>query len=274
MIKNENIKLLIKKYNEKKLSHVFLIETNDKILALKDIIEFVKVINCNNEYKEDCDKCNLCHLIETNNLPSLKIIYPDGQAIKKIQMEELKRDFSSIPYLSNYNTYIINDAEKFNASSANTMLKFIEEPENNIIGFLITNNKENVINTIKSRCEIIKSFYEEEDNLKNIENIQNLAYEYLYKVEVEKQESIVYNKVVLDEKLENRDLIQMFKVILDVYLKLLNKNIINSKLEKLVNLDQKDVLKRILIVSEVIDKLNYNLNSNLILDYFVLRLEE
>ena len=66
----------------------------------------------------------------------------------------------------------------------------------------------------------------------------------------------------------------MFKVILDVYLKLLNKNIINSKLEKLVNLDQKDVLKRILIVSEVIDKLNYNLNSNLILDYFVLRLEE
>ena len=152
MVQHEAIQNLVKKYNENQLSHVFLIETNDKAAALEDIKEFVKVINCNESYMEDCMKCNLCHLIATEQLPSLEIVSPDGQAIKKGQMEELKQKFSSIPYLSRYNTYIINDAEKFNASSANTMLKFIEEPEKNIIGFLITNNRENVISTIKSRC--------------------------------------------------------------------------------------------------------------------------
>ena len=185
MIKNENINNLIKKFNENKLSHVFLIETNDKSAVLTDLLELIKVINCpENEYDLECKKCNLCHLIDTNSLPSLKIIYPDGQAIKKAQMEELKNDFVGIPYLSKYNIYILCEAEKLNASSANTMLKFIEEPEANILGFLITNNKENVIETIKSRCEIVKVNYNTNGNSIVNEKLSELLEEYRYKLDV------------------------------------------------------------------------------------------
>jgi DNA polymerase-3 subunit delta' len=148
LIKNSNIAFLEKKFYENKLSHVFLIETDDKVLALEDIKALVKIMNCPSKYDENCSSCNICNLIKEDLLPTFKIIYPDGQAIKKSQMEELKNAFSCIPVISKYNVYVINDAEKFNASSANTMLKFIEEPEDKIIGFLITNNKENVINTI------------------------------------------------------------------------------------------------------------------------------
>ena len=274
MIKNESIQVLEKKYNENKLSHVFLIETNDKQSALKDVLEFCKLVNCPENYLSPCTKCNLCHLIENDSLPSLKIIYPDGQAIKKSQMEELKSDFASIPYLSKYNIYIIQDAEKFNASSANTMLKFIEEPEKNIIGFLITNNKENVINTIKSRCEIIKANYSEKVECFIDEKVQNLAEEYLYKLEVEKEELIVYNKDILDEKLEKEEYIQLFQTLLDFYLSLLNGKRKFVKLKDNLQLNRETILQRVYLVNEVIERLNYNVNMNLLLDYFVLSLED
>ncbi len=275
MIKNKNIQLLVNKFNENKLAHVFLIETNDKKAALLDIQEFIKMINCpDNAYVSACSKCNLCHLIDTNAIASLEIIYPDGQAIKKVQMENLKKSFSSMPYLSKYNVYVINDAEKFNASSANTMLKFIEEPEKNILGFLITNNKENVINTIKSRCEIVKALYSGEVIDDSFKHLQKLAKDYIYKLEVEKKKSIVYNKIILDEKLEKEDLFKFFQYILEIYVDIMNNTFQEEMLVSLKELSKQDIIKRINLVSEVLDRLNYNVNVNLLLDYFVLRLED
>ncbi len=273
MVQHEAIQNLVKKYNENQLSHVFLIETNDKAAALEDIKEFVKVINCNESYMEDCMKCNLCHLIATDQLPSLEIVSPDGQAIKKGQMEELKQKFSSIPYLSRYNTYIINDAEKFNASSANTMLKFIEEPEKNIIGFLITNNRENVISTIKSRCEIVKVMYEKE-NQNITDRIQELAINYLYKIEVEKQQTIVYNKTILDEKLEREEMVLFFKAIFQIYYDFFQGKSILEKLKPMEQYTQDMLLYRLDLVGKMLERLNYNVNINLLLDAFVLGLEE
>lgn len=274
MIKCENIKLLVNKFNENKLSHIFLMETNDKSALINDLLEFCKVINCFENYTYKCKKCNLCRLIETNNLPSLKIIYPDGQAIKKSQMEKLKNDFIGIPYLSRYNIYIVSDASKLNVSSANTMLKFIEEPEPNILGFLITNNKENVISTIKSRCEIIKAFYDIGTSETINERINEIAEDYLYKIEVEKSKSILYNKDILDEKLEKDEMLTLFQIILNLYLNILNDKSTKEKLEKLRDLSHQEIIKRIYLVNEIIERLNYNVNMNLLLDYFVLRLED
>lgn len=275
LIKNDNIRSLVNKYDENKLSHVFLIETNNKEKVMEDLFELIKIINCpEKNFTLDCKTCNLCHLIETYTLPSLKIIYPDGQAIKKIQMEELKKDFSSIPYLTTYNVYIINDAEKLNASSANTMLKFIEEPEQNILGFLITNNKENVIHTIKSRCEIIKALYKIPESNCIEDKILSLAEKYLYQIEVEKQESIVYNKIVLDEKLEKEEFVQFFQYILKVYLMIWNNEKLPKKLETLREMSYQEIKKRVELVNEMIERSHYNVNINLLLDYFVLSLED
>ena len=160
MFQNPALKELVKKYRENKLAHAYLIETNNLTSAINDIKELIKIINCSNEYKENCTSCNLCNLINKNILPSLKIIEPDGTSIKKNQIEELKESFLSIPIYSKYNVYIISNAEKLNPSSANSMLKFVEEPTEGIIGFFITSNKDVMIDTIKSRCQQIVLNYE------------------------------------------------------------------------------------------------------------------
>ncbi len=272
MIKNDAIHSLVKKYNENKMSHIFLIETNDKKQALKDLLEFIKVLNCENEYEENCVQCNLCHLITQNTLPSLKIIYPDGQNIRKEQMEELKTTFSSQPYFSKYNVYVINDAEKFNASSANTMLKFIEEPEKNIVGFLITNNKENVINTIKSRCEMVKAYYSE-NQMEMDPRIYDLALQYLKHIEIEKEKSILYNQDLLNEKLEKEDFLVFFKYLLSIFLNLLDQKDLPEDLIQLKDRESSEILRKIQLITEIIEKLNYNVNMNVLLDDFVLRME-
>ncbi len=280
MIKCSNIEVLKSNYQKNKLAHAFLIETDNKDLAKLDILEFLKFVNCSDVYDDNCSKCNLCHLINTLSLPNLHIIEPDGQAIKKEQIENLKEKMLSIPFISKYNTYIINYAEKLNASSANSMLKFIEEPEPNILGFFITDNRENVISTVKSRCEIIRAMYNTdlEDGLVYYQNhyldLYNLAIDYLEKVEKEGKKSILNNISLMDEKLERNDLLIIFKIILEVYNSYFQTGTGPEKLSFLSNYNSLQFLKRIKLVIDILDKLNYNSNLNLVLDGFVIRLGE
>ena len=54
-----------------------------------------------------------------------------------------------------YRIGIIKDAQKLNSSSANVLLKTLEEPVKNVIIILMA-ARDNVITTIKSRCRVIK----------------------------------------------------------------------------------------------------------------------
>ena len=173
MFQNPILNEILTKYRENKLAHAYLIETNNLDLALQDLKELIKNLNCPHNFTSKCTECNLCNLINLNNLPSLKIIEPDGANIKKNQIETLKTDFSSIPLYSKFNIYIIKNAEKLNASSANAMLKFVEEPTQGILGFFLTSNKDVMIETIKSRCQTYTLNYETE-SLNSKLNISNV----------------------------------------------------------------------------------------------------
>ena len=98
---------IVNKYREGRLAHAYLIETNNQELCLKDLLEIVKFINCEGEYKTSCQSCNLCNLIALNNLPTLKIIEPDGINIKKQQIQELKDCFSTKPTYSKFNIFVL-----------------------------------------------------------------------------------------------------------------------------------------------------------------------
>ena len=162
---NQNLNQILEHFHENRLSHAFLIETNSQEQTLQELKQILKEINCEQEYKIDCNYCNLCHMIESENLPSLVIIRPDGQTIRKEQVMDLKKKFATMPIYSKFNMYLIMNAEKLNLSSANTLLKFLEEPETGILGFFLTNNKENIIDTIKSRCQIITCFYDKREGI-------------------------------------------------------------------------------------------------------------
>ena len=274
---------LVKYYHENKMSHAYLIETNNLEKCYLDLLEVIKQIFCQNEYNKECNKCNICNLVNQNYLPSLVVISPDGMNIKKEQIVELKKKFSTVPIYTKENIYVIKNAEKLNGASANTMLKFLEEPEQNILGFFITNNANNVISTIRSRCEVIKVLYDiHELDINNITNDINkdkfdVAIEYLFKIEVEKKLGIMYNRdVVLNKFSEREDIKTVFKIIFIIYEELLKKVIgldnkfDFEKINELSSLDKDSVLRRINLVTKFIDDIDSNVNVELLLDKFVI----
>ncbi|GAA4234023.1 DNA polymerase III subunit delta' [Postechiella marina] len=58
-------------------------------------------------------------------------------------------------YEGGYKVMLIWMAEKMNTAAANKLLKLIEEPPNKTIFILITEDEEQIINTIRSRCQIL-----------------------------------------------------------------------------------------------------------------------
>lgn len=138
----------------KKISHAYLIETNGYDKCEYFIKEMIKKILCTNITDDEMKK-KIIFEIDNNSYPDIKYIDPDGYWIKKEQLISLEKEFSKKSMLDNKLIYVINGAEKLNDSSANTILKFLEEPSNDIVAILITNNRYKVIDTIVSRCQVL-----------------------------------------------------------------------------------------------------------------------
>ena len=97
-------------------------------------------------------------LLEMENLfnsPDYIEIKPDGNSIKIAKIRKLQSDILVKPYKS-YKIYVIDEAQKMTVEAQNALLKTLEEPPKYAIIILITDNKESLLDTIKSRCEIIK----------------------------------------------------------------------------------------------------------------------
>ncbi|MCI5983970.1 MAG: hypothetical protein MRZ35_01810 [Firmicutes bacterium] len=112
--------------------------------------------------------------IDINNNGDIYIIKPDNGTIKKNQIDELQKNFFTKSVISKRKVYIMYGADKMNDISANSLLKFIEEPENNIFAILITENRFALLKTILSRCQVLRL---KSNNLdRNNDDVLNIIY--------------------------------------------------------------------------------------------------
>lgn len=272
MFEADKFNELKKKYEDNKLSHAFLIETNNYELCLNDIKQLLKIVNCPDKYKSDCtEQCNLCKLIDLLNLPSIIIVEPDGMSIKKQQLNELQEKFSTKPVYSRYNIYIIKDADMMNDSASNCMLKFLEEPEDNILGFFITTNKERVIDTIKSRCQIMKIDYATKSVVD--EKIIEYANEYVRRI-LENCDLIVNKEFILPSFGTRNEINSLLTVIFDMYMSAISEKYFpeNKKNDVLSGISLEQLKKQIAIIEKTITLNQANVSLELLLDQFVIEM--
>lgn len=166
--------LFDKAIKNNKLSHAYLFDSNNNSNSLDVVLSLCKMIMCEND-DYFCDNCSVCNRISHDNYTDVKIIRPDGNYIKKEQIIELQNNYSMISIEGKKRIYIILDCDKMNTSTSNSLLKFLEEPYEDVIAFLVTNNVNKVIDTIKSRCQVLKLVNEEYGNLNSIGKIANLV---------------------------------------------------------------------------------------------------
>jgi len=165
--------------NEETLPHAFLVETNNVEKANKQIIDFL------------CKKQLLKQEEAANNLNLVKIL-PEGKEIKTAEIDNLRARFATLPSNDKYNIYIVHSAEKMNTSAANKLLKFLEEPTDFILGFLIVNKDSSILETIKSRCQEFKLEFESEisELTEQIEEVIKFLENIDYKKEIELRSSL------------------------------------------------------------------------------------
>lgn len=277
MDKEGIIKNIEKTFLEKKNSHAFLFETNNITKCYEDVLNIIKVIT-NHEYD---------NLIDNNNFPDLISVEPDGKEIKVFQIENIIDTFSTTSIMGSYSIYIIKEAEKLNLSSANKILKFLEEPEKNIVGFFITNSISKILPTIKSRCELFKINYKFED-IKDVLSITEEQYKYFeetmdfaFKLNSTKK-YILMNYVKQIAKKERFEIETILDILRKAYIikydYLLNRlNCDKSLIEQiLVSVDINDIkilAKRITLIEQIQGEFKFNLNKELILNKMILMWE-
>lgn len=272
MIESNNIKNLMNRYHENRLSHAFLLETNNQKKCFKDLIQLLKIINCPNVYKEKCSDCNLCELFKDGNLPSLKIVECTASVIKKEQILDVINSFVTKPVFSKFNMYIVKDADRLNSSSGNTLLKFLEEPEDNILGFFITNNKENVLSTVRSRCQIVSCHYDENGYSYDDEILDNVR---IYLQEIYKSyDDLYYNKSHMSNLYSDRKKWEDFFTTMLFYFKdyLEKKNTVVIDVMK--NFNNYQMIGIIGLIENTLKYIKSNVNMDLILDKFVIEMRK
>lgn len=102
-----------------------------------------------------CETCINCKRITSGNHPDVHIVEPDGLSIKKWQIEQLQEEFSKTGVETKQKLYMIIHADKMTTSAANSLLKFLEEPEQKTVAILLTEQVQQIIPTIQSRCQLI-----------------------------------------------------------------------------------------------------------------------
>jgi DNA polymerase-3 subunit delta' len=172
---NERVKELLKRILEAgRLPGALLFTGEDGIGKKLFALEVAKALNCRSPRGvEGCGQCPACLRIAKFNYPQSVesddwkgIIWTDHPDVGMVvapkrvllveQMRLIEREANYRPYEGKARVFLIDDAEKLNESSANALLKVLEEPPHTSYIVLLTSRPDMLLPTIRSRCQMIR----------------------------------------------------------------------------------------------------------------------
>lgn len=150
------MKMLAKSIEKGRVAHAYLFEGQRGTGKKEVSLLFAKSLFClNRKGYQPCHECRNCRRIDSGNHPDVHVIEPDGQSIKKGQIEALQEEFSKTGVESNQKLYIVEHADKMTTNAANSLLKFLEEPHPGTTAILLTEQYHRMLSTIISRCQVL-----------------------------------------------------------------------------------------------------------------------
>ena len=257
-------------------SHAYLIKTNNLKEAYPLVCELAKKIICENNDELLYSNKEIESLIDENNFDDFYVVNPDTLIIKVEELNNLLEYFETKSVRNNgRRIYVIYGIERIKNDISNKLLKFIEEPENNIYGIIMTENIDLVLPTIISRCQILTfNFdvsYEEKDinNMKEfikcfIKNrIDTIAYSDIYFGIYEGDRSKYINSFSIIELLLSTCINNYYDLSIDS----------EFYVEELSTIDVNKVIKMLEITSNLKKLINNNINLNLLIDRYIIEME-
>ncbi len=140
-------------HDNNRLSHAYLFY-GDKGTGKKEMAYALAcMIYCPNDKDYTSEEAKT--ILENNHMNVTYIgIMDDKKSIVKEQIIGLQDEFSKTSLVEGVRIYIVDGIDTATASAQNSLLKFIEDPQNQTptIGIFIARELSNVVSTIQSRC--------------------------------------------------------------------------------------------------------------------------
>lgn len=149
-----NINLITRLENvvkEDKISHAYIFEGTSFIDKKAFAESFIKGVLCSKNMGENCGECSICSKIDHNNHEDIIYISAEGGSIKDAAIIEMQDKLKTKPF-GERNVVIIQDSDTMTVRAQNRLLKTLEEPPGKAVIILLSENIENLVQTIQSRC--------------------------------------------------------------------------------------------------------------------------
>jgi len=199
-----------------RLAHAYLLVGPKDSGKTQTALSLAQLVNC--ETQTACGQCASCQKIASGNHPDVHILGNDE--MDSIKIEEIRFLLGRahlMAYEAKTKVFIIRNIELMTLEAANALLKTLEEPAPNTLMILTTSVPEINLDTIKSRCHIVKFFPSSVNRIAKL-----LAAEGIKKEDAQflavysegclgktrrliKEEMITQRRKVLDEMLLNRN---------------------------------------------------------------------
>src|SRR5690554_5579691 len=147
-----NLNIFTNAIKNNRLSHLYILTGKPSLNKLSLAHEVCYLV-----LKDYDTNPNLKTLIKSGEHVQVFHIKSAGSIIKKEQILLLHQAFAKTSLIKGPRFYIIEDVDLISTQAANSLLKFMEEPENNqVYGILTTSNIQGILPTITSRSQIVR----------------------------------------------------------------------------------------------------------------------
>lgn len=144
-------------------SHAYIIEgargTGKKLIAKLASAG----IMCKSELSRPCGSCHSCKKVLGNTHTDVRFY----EVTKVDQIRDIKQGLYDSPNESDYKIYIFDEAQKMNIKAQNALLISLEEPPKNVVFFLLTTDAGMLLETIRSRAQILRTELLDRDTIFN-----------------------------------------------------------------------------------------------------------
>lgn len=261
-------------------SHAYLFNTNSLELSYPYVKEFAKEIILGKDYDLSIDDVsNIAYQIDKEEFDDMYIVNPITIGINTDEVNKLMAymDKKSLR-VNGKRVYIIYGFERLSRDVSNKLLKFLEEPSEDIYALLMTENIDKILPTIISRCQIINLIVNkngiEDDKINNMirflstiikENKKTVAYEYDY-----------FDNIL--DRISVYDDFEILEKIISATINKKNQVTINNEnkyiFDELISYSNEQLIKILNITNNLKNLIKNNINLNLLIDRYIIEITE
>ena len=134
-----------------RIFHAYIIESPSETDRIAFAKWFIKAILCKDGRGSDCGRCPVCSKVEHGNHEDVLVLKKEKTVIPVSVIRKAQARLDRKPF-GERNILVVEDADHMREEAANTLLKTLEEPPGSSVLLLLSENTENLLPTIRSRC--------------------------------------------------------------------------------------------------------------------------